>query len=89
MVTGLLILAVRPFAVRKVNNHTQKTNVESLVGQKAVVTESVDNVAGKGAAKLDGKEWTARSITDDFHPHQGEIVKVVRIEGVKLIIEKV
>lgn len=72
----------RPFA-RK-----EKTNVDALIGQTAVITEEVDNIHAKGAAKLGANEWSARAERDDDILAVGEVVTVVAIQGVKLICRK-
>ncbi|MBQ8382966.1 MAG: NfeD family protein [Clostridia bacterium] len=63
------------------------TNADRLIGMEGVVSEAIDNIAAKGEVKADGKRWSARS--EDGSPlEEGEIVTVLRIEGVKLIVEK-
>ena len=37
---------------------------------------------------LDGKVWTARMVQEQETAEAGETVRVLRIEGVKLIVEK-
>ena len=59
-----------------------------VLGREAFVLETVDNLHGTGALKLDGKVWTARSATDAVLP-EGMLVKVVKLEGVKLYVEPV
>ena len=66
----------------------EKTNAEALIGQIAVITEQVCNVEGRGAAKLNGQEWTARAEQEDDTFEVGDRVKVVDIRGVKLICRK-
>ena len=58
------------------------------VGQDCVVTEAIDNVLGTGAVSVGGKVWTARMLTADGKAPKGEVLRVVRIEGVKLIVEE-
>ena len=36
-------------------------NADRIIGQKAMVTEPIDNVAGTGAVSIGGTVWTARS----------------------------
>ena len=72
----------RPF------NKKEKTNTEALIGQIAVVTEQVCNVEGRGAAKLNGQEWSARAEQEDQALEVGDRVEVVDIRGVKLICRK-
>ena len=64
------------------------TNADAVIGKNAVVTEQIDNIHAKGAVKVDGKEWTARSDDGNVIISEGEIVTVLRIEGVKLICSK-
>lgn len=72
----------RPF------NKKVKTNTEALIGQIAVITEQVCNVESRGAAKLNGQEWSARAEQDDQSLEVGDRVLVVAIRGVKLICRK-
>jgi membrane protein implicated in regulation of membrane protease activity len=72
----------RPF------NKKVKTNTEALIGQIAVITEQVCNVESRGAAKLNGQEWSARAEQDDQSLEVGDRVLVVDIRGVKLICRK-
>ena len=72
----------RPF------NKKVKTNTEALIGQIAVITEKVCNVESRGAAKLNGQEWSARAEQDDLSLEVGDRVLVVAIRGVKLICRK-
>lgn len=87
IVSTLLLLLVRPFASKCINNRTQKTNVEGLIGKSARVTSAIDNAMGTGSAILNGQEWMARSLSDEKIP-EGVIVTVEEIKGVKLIVKK-
>ena len=62
-----------------------KTNVDALVGARAIVTERVDNLSGCGQVRVDSQIWSARSIDPDIIFEVGEVVSVMAIEGVKLI----
>ena len=64
------------------------TNVEAVVGEKCVVIERIDNYAGCGQAKVHGQIWSARSINDEETFEEGDILRVVAVEGVKLICKK-
>ena len=85
--SGLLVCVTRPFVKKYVMNKKVKTNYESVIGEVAKVTETIDNYNQTGAAFADGKEWTARSTKDTVVMENGTLVKVVAIEGVKLIVE--
>lgn len=87
VVSFLLLFAFRPLAMRYVNSRTVKTNVESLAGEIARVTEEINNEMGQGTAVLNGQEWTARS-TDDTVIPAGSLVVVDAVSGVKLMVHK-
>lgn len=82
------LILTRPLAQKYVNSRTQPTNADALIGKDCIVTEDIDNLAGTGCVKIGGKEWTARSEQEHTRYSAGEVVKAVRIEGVKLIVTK-
>lgn len=85
LVSGLLLIFTKKFVDRLKSPTAIKTNFDALIGQTAVVTEDISNPDGKGAAKLRGIEWSARS-ADDTKIEQGTYVTVKNIDGVKLIV---
>ena len=85
-VSIILLLATRPLVKKYINKKSQPTNADRCIGEKAVVTEEINNLLGKGAAKINGVEWTARSENDE-NIKIGTTVTVVRIDGVKLIVK--
>ena len=85
-VSIMLLFFTRPFAVRYINSNKTKTNVDGLIGQEALVLEEINNIRETGCARLEGKEWTARSMNDTVIP-KDTVVTVERIEGVKLIVK--
>lgn len=87
VVSVALIIFTRPFANRFLNSKNEKTNVDNLLGKKAVVIAAIDNIKGTGTIKLGGIEWSARA-EDESKISEGEIVEVVKVEGVKLIVRK-
>ncbi len=84
----LLLLAVKPIADRLLKKKITKTNVDSLIGQTAKVTATIDNQNGFGAAVVKGQEWTAVSLDDNVIIPPGKFVIIVKISGVKLIVEE-
>ena len=85
VVAVLALIATRPLVKKYINNKTQPTNADMLIGQTCVVLEPISNLSETGAVKVGGKVWTARS-TDGTVFAPGERVVAVRIEGVKLIV---
>ena len=86
VVSIVLLIFTRPFAVRYINSNKTKTNIYGLIGQEALVLEEINNIRETGCARLEGKEWTARSVDDTVIPAD-TVVIVERIEGVKLIVK--
>ncbi len=82
----LCLLAVRPLAKKYLNSKVVPTNADRVIGREARVTEDIDNVNGAGAVSVGGVVWTARSETDAPIP-AGSLVRVLRIEGVKVFVE--
>lgn len=87
-VSVLSLLAARPLVKKYLNNEVQPTNVDRILGQQAQVTEAVDNVQGTGAVTVGGVSWSARSQSGDPIP-AGQLVRVLRIEGVKVFVEPI
>ena len=85
VVSIILLIATRPLVKRHINKKSQPTNADRSIGQQAVVTEEINNLEGKGTAKINGTLWTARSESGDIIP-VGATVTVVKIDGVKLIV---
>ena len=83
----VLLIFTRPLATKFFNQNRTKTNVESVVGKQAIVTEAIDNIKGQGRIVTDGMEWTARSF-DSSVIEEGSIVTIEKIEGVKAIVKK-
>ena len=88
LVSVVSLILTRPLVKKYVNSRTTPTNADMVIGKDAVVTEAIDNLHARGAVLLDGKTWTARMDREDETAVTGETVRVLRIEGVKLIVEK-
>ena len=87
-VSLLCLAAVRPLARRHLNSRVEPTNADRVIGAEAQVTEDIDNIHGKGAVVIRGMTWSARS-QDGGPISAGTMVKVLRIEGVKVFVEPV
>ena len=87
IVSFLALWFTRPLVKKYVNTRVQPTNADVVIGRDAVVIEDIDNIHGTGAVNVGGKDWSARSETDDVTIVSGKIVNVLRIEGVKLIVK--
>lgn len=61
---------------------------DSVVGERCVVVEKIDNYAGCGEVRVKGQIWSARGVVENDVFEEGETLKVVAIEGAKLICKK-
>ena len=87
-VSIVLLVFTRPVAVRYLNRNKTPTNAESLIGEQAVVTQTINNLMGRGVVLVNGMEWTARSQENSEMIEKDTIVRILRIDGVKLIVER-
>ncbi|MDO5398919.1 MAG: NfeD family protein [bacterium] len=86
LAVSILMLAIlRPLSIRLVKKQDFKSNVESLIGKTVLITQEVNNLHNSGQGKVNGMYWTVRS-EDDKQIPAGELKRIVRIEGVKLIV---
>lgn len=86
-VSAVALIVTRPIARKYLDKKHKATNLDMVIGKDAVVTEEIDNLSAKGAVKCLGKEWSARSADSSVIP-LGSKVKVLSIEGVKLIVNQ-
>ena len=84
--SALALALVRPVAAKLMQSGRVATNADRVIGKTAIVTEAIDNVAGKGQVSVAGQIWTARSERDVVIPKDAEVT-VLRIEGVKVFVE--
>ena len=89
IVSLVLLIFTRPFAMKFVNKGTVNTNAMDLLGKKARVTAEINNQLSKGAAVVNGQEWTARAAEEEAVIPEGEIVLIKEIRGVKLIVDRI
>ncbi len=87
VVSVVVMLLVRPFAMKVIDKNRTKTNVDALVGQQVTVLETIDNQKEIGRVMLNQVEWMARS-TENVVIEAGERVKIDSVSGVKLMVSK-
>lgn len=87
IVSALALIATRPLVKKLRAGKPVPTNLDRVIGAAGRVTETVDNSIASGAVYVDGKTWTARSADDSILP-KGQMVRIVKMEGVKLFVEK-
>ena len=86
-ISALLLIFTRPIAVRKFKMGKVKTNVDSLVGKRALVVKTIREFE-MGEVKIGGNHWSARGETS-VEIAEGAKCEIVRVEGVQLIVRVV
>lgn len=87
LVSLLLLIFTRPFALKKLHIKKVATNSDRLIGRKCVVTQKITELE-KGAVKIDGVEWSAES-SDSSEIPKGSEVEITEIKGATLVVKKI
>ena len=82
---ALWLWFTRGWGQKRFNENRQPTNADRILGQRGYVLEEIDNQLGLGTVKVDGKIWTARSVSGKNIP-AGSTVTIRAIEGVKVLV---
>jgi len=85
IITAVLLFVTRPVVMKYFKTNEIKTNVDSVIGQHAICVEDIliDTI---GAVKLKTQVWSAISSEPIL---VNERVRILDVEGVKLIVEKI
>lgn len=82
-VSLVFVFALRPAARRTLDVKKQKTNLDAVIGEDALVTEDIKG--GRGMVEVMNKDWSASADVDIV---KGETVTVREIRGVTLVVER-
>ncbi|MDR0712416.1 MAG: NfeD family protein [Prevotellaceae bacterium] len=90
LATLVAFVGVRPLALRYLykKSETVRTNVDSLAGRSARVSERIDPATGQGRVVVDGDDWKAAS-ENNTAIEKGEQVEIVKVDSVILVVKKV
>lgn len=87
IVSSLLLIFTKPLVKKFVKEKDViPTNVYSIIGKEGIVVESIDTINGVGKVKVNGELWSATSLENI---EKGTKVKVLKVNGVKLEVEKI
>ena len=88
IISAILLILTKSFVRKLKSVAVLKTNADALIGQTAVVVTDISNIDGRGNVKLRDIIWSARS-ADGSKILSGAHVKIIEINGVKLIVENI
>lgn len=80
-VSAVLLLSTRSLVRKFLSGKTERTNVDRIIGQDAIVTETIDNLKNTGRVSICGLEWKAASV-DKTKIEKGSVVTIRDIRGV-------
>lgn len=84
IVSGILLYFTRPIADKYLKIGKVRTNVDSVIGTIGLVTKQIEEF-NTGQVKVQGQIWTAKSY-DGSVIEEGTEIKVIKVEGVKLLV---
>ena len=87
-VSAISLVLTKPFINKKIKFKTTETNADRLIGKTAIVTSEINENKFAGEVKINGQIWSAVSIDNNFIEKESK-VKIIKIEGVKLVVEKI
>ena len=70
------------------NKDNTKMNNDAMIGKKGIVIKEINSAEEVGQVKVAGELWSAITINDE-KIKINEIVKVTKVDGVKLIVTKI
>ncbi|MHC4504775.1 MAG: NfeD family protein [Planctomycetota bacterium] len=84
------LFALRPLVLKYAHRKGsgEATNVDALPGRTCIVTEAIDPLRNVGRVKLGGEDWKAVT-ADESEIEADRKVRVVRVDGAKLVVEPV
>ena len=88
VVSLITLIAFRPVVQKFVQGEIVPTNIDSNIGQLAIVLTDFDEIKSEGRVLVNDMDWAAKSLDNIAHK-KGEKVIVERIEGVKCLVRKV
>jgi membrane protein implicated in regulation of membrane protease activity len=88
VVSVAALLSTRKMVTRSLQRvPVVKSNVDSLVGRRGVVTVPITAAAGRGQVRVGTEFWTARPYMEDTADiEQGTPVEILAVEGVTALV---
>ena len=86
LITVTVFAATWRLSARLRHPSHEPTNADRVIGQTAIVTETISDRTQTGQARVMGQTWSARTDETETEIPAGTEVRVLRIEGVKLIV---
>lgn len=83
----LAFIFIRPFALKRLFNDKElKTNIDSLIGRRATVSQPFDHKLLKGRVAVDGDDWMAFTKVE-ANLTTGDVVEIIEVQSNALIVK--
>ncbi|MCR5182788.1 MAG: NfeD family protein [Clostridia bacterium] len=86
LVSIVLLATTRKIFVNKLKTGSEKTNVETLIGEEGRVTSTIIPL-NSGRVEVRGQDWAAVAVGKNDLIPEGAVVIVKAIDGVKLVVD--
>jgi membrane protein implicated in regulation of membrane protease activity len=87
VLSGVLVVFSRRLVDKFTKEPPERTNVDRLIGETGVVTEKIEPLPDTGRVRVKKDEWRATS-ADHSTIEKDSVVRVVKVEGAHLVVEK-
>lgn len=84
-ISAIMLILTRPLVKKLKANKPVSTNSDRNIGKSALVISDIDPELGVGQVRVGNEKWSAKSENGSVIS-KGTNVKVVGIEGVKLVV---
>lgn len=88
-VSLILVIVARPIMKWMFRKESKPMHIEAAIGREEICIEDIDNSRKKGAIRLFGTPWNARTPQDDIKVSEGDKVRILDIDGLCLIVEPI
>ena len=85
VVSGIALIITKPIVKKLRVRKIEPTNLDRIIGKEGVVTKEISKNT-YGEVNVKGSIWTA---TSKKEIKKGASIKVLKIEGVKLLVEEI
>ena len=90
IISVILIFLTKPLTDKITKKDQTVTNSNSIIGKEAIVTKEINTKANViGQIKIGGDTWSATTCNFSNVIPVGSTVKILQIDGVKLIVEPI
>ena len=86
--SSVLLFFTKPLAKRLEKFNSVSTNSISLIDKEGIVLIDINPLEGTGQVKVNGEIWSAKTQDNSLISKDAQI-KVLKIDGVKLVVEQV